>query len=177
LRTVSLQYQPLSHTPVWHLGCDPSGEKEEAMAKRILVALDHATPPDVLLDLVSDAARAGGASIRLVHVASVPESVVDDDGRVLAYADQEAARLEAEGLDMLRTTELHFADVPVDSVVRFGEASAEILREAEAFEADLIAMATRCRTGISRLLIGSVAEQVARRAPMAVALVRAPAYD
>jgi nucleotide-binding universal stress UspA family protein len=34
-------------------------------------------------------------------------------------------------------------------------------------------MPTRGRTGVTRLLFGSVAEEVARRAPMAVALVRA----
>jgi len=141
------------------------------MAKRILVPVDH-TPPEELLDLVGDAARAGGAVVRLVHVAPVPDNLIGVDGYVMAYADQEGARLEAEGLDMMCPIELHLAGVPVDSVVRFGDPAAEIVREAEAFEADLIAMPTRGRTGVGRLLFGSVAEQVARRAPMAVALVR-----
>ena len=57
-------------------------------------------------------------------------------------------------------------------MVRFGDPATEILREAEEFDADLIALPTRGRTGVSRLAFGSVAEQVARRAPMAVALVR-----
>lgn len=141
------------------------------MAKRILVAVDH-EPPAELLELINDAARGGGATVRLVHVAPPPENLIDDDGHVMAYADQEAARLEAEGLDMLRTVELHLGGAPVESVVRFGDPAVEILREAEAFDADLIAMPTRGRTGVARLLFGSVAEQVARRAPMAVALVR-----
>lgn len=141
------------------------------MAKRILVAVDRTAPPDQLLDLVSDAARGGGATVRLLHVAPAPESVVDDDGRVLAYADQEAARVEAEALDALRTFELRFTGDVVDSVVRFGEPAREIVREAEEFGADLIAVAATYPTGLRPLLFGGLAEKVARRAPMAVAAV------
>ena len=141
------------------------------MAKRILVPVDH-TPSAELLDLIRDAAGCGGAVVRLIHVAPVPDNVIGVDGHVMAYSDQESARLEAEGLDMLRSVELHFGGVPIDSVVRFGEPAAAIVREAEAFDADLIAMPTRGRAGVSRLIFGSIAEQVARRAPMAVALVR-----
>jgi len=143
------------------------------MAKRILVAVDH-DPPAELLDLIHDAARAGGANVRLIHVAPHPENLIGDDGHVMAFSDQEGARLEAEGLDRLRTVELQLGGVPVESVVRFGDPAAEIVREAEAFEADLIAMPTRGRSPVARLLFGSVAEHVARRAPMAVALIRPP---
>jgi len=141
------------------------------MAKRILVAVDH-EPPAELLDLINDAARGGGATIRLVHVAPMPDNVIGDDGQLIAYADQEVARLEDEGLDRLRVVALQLGGVPVEAAVRFGDPAVEIVREAEAFEADLIAMPTRGRTGVARLLFGSVAQQVARRAPMAVALVR-----
>ena len=141
------------------------------MAKRILIAVDH-TPPPELLDLVGDAARGGRATVRLLHVAPAAENLLADDGHVIAYADQEAARLEAEGLDKLHDVELHLRGIDVEAVVRFGDPATQILREADAFGADLIAMPTRGRTGVARLLFGSVAEHVARRAPMAVALVR-----
>ena len=142
------------------------------MAKRILVALDRGTPPSALLDLVRDAAAGGGATVRLLHVAPFPQNLVDADDRVVAYSDQEAARVEAEALDDLRTIELHFGGMPVDSVVRFGDPVHEILAEADEFDAELIARATRLRPGVKRWCAGSVAEQVGRRAPMAVALVR-----
>ena len=141
------------------------------MAKRILVAVDQ-TPPPELLDLVGDAARGGGATVRLLHVAPTPQNLLGDDGHVMAYADQEGERLQAEGRDKLRDVELHLGGVAVEAVVRFGDPATQILREAEEFHADLIAMPTRGRTGVARLLYGSVAEQVARRAPSAVALVR-----
>jgi nucleotide-binding universal stress UspA family protein len=58
----------------------------------------------------------------------------------------------------------------VDRVVRFGEPAEEILREAEAFGADLIAVTTAGRSGISRVALGSVAEAVFRKAAVAVVL-------
>ena len=142
------------------------------MAKRILVALDRENPPSALLDLIVSAAAGSSATVRLLHVAPMPQNLIDADDRVVAYVDQEAARVQADILDELRAIELQFGWMPVDSVVRFGDPAREILAEAAAFDADLIAMPTRCRRGMKRLF-GSVAEDVGRRAPMAVAMVRA----
>jgi nucleotide-binding universal stress UspA family protein len=63
--------------------------------------------------------------------------------------------------------------LPVESVVREGDAAAEILRAAEELRCDLIVMGTHGRTGLGRLLMGSVAEAVLRRAPCAVLAIRA----
>ena len=145
------------------------------MAKRILVPIDQKTPVAALLDLVADAVRGGSATVRLLHVAPVPDNVMGLDGHVVAFADQEAARMEAEARDRLHVIELHIGG-DIDTAVRFGDDPAsEILQEADAFHADLIAMASSFRTGMSRLFVGSVAEQVAHRASMAVALMRSPA--
>jgi nucleotide-binding universal stress UspA family protein len=142
------------------------------MAKRILVALDRENPPSGLLDLIVNAAAGGSAAVRLLHVAPMPTNLLDADDRVVAYSDQEAERIEAEILDELRTLELAFGWMPVDSVVRFGDPVPAILAEAETFDADLIAMPVRRRRGVKRLF-GTVAEEVCRRAPMAVVMVRA----
>jgi nucleotide-binding universal stress UspA family protein len=58
--------------------------------------------------------------------------------------------------------------------VRHGRAADEILAAADESGADLIAMATHGRTGIGRLLFGSVAEAVLRRAPVPVFMIREP---
>jgi nucleotide-binding universal stress UspA family protein len=142
------------------------------MAKRILVALDRENPPSALLDLIVNAAAGGEATVRLLHVAPMPQNPRDADDRVIAYVDEEAARVQAEMLDELRTVELWFGWMPVDSIVRLGDPVREILAEAEAFDADLIAMPIRCHRRVTRRF-GSVAEEVGRRAPMAVAMVRA----
>jgi nucleotide-binding universal stress UspA family protein len=140
------------------------------MAKRILVPLDQSPTAEAVIPLVADAARGGGATVRLLHVAPVPERLVAKGGRVLAYADQEMARLEAEGLDYLATVAARLDGVAVEPVVRFGEPAEEVLREAEAFGADLIAVTTAGRSGISRVALGSVAEAVFRKARVAVVL-------
>jgi nucleotide-binding universal stress UspA family protein len=102
---------------------------------------------------------------------------VDNDGRVLAYADQEGERFEAEALDFLHAASIGLEGVAVECGVRFGDPVEQILEDAEAWGADLIAMTTRGRGCIERALMGSVAEQVFRKAPMAVTLYRAERQD
>jgi len=143
------------------------------MAKRILVPLDESSVAEVVVPLVADIARGGGATVRLLQVAPVPRNRVSEEGRVLANADEEMARLETEGLDYLRTVEIQFdGGGEVECVVRFGDAVDEILLEAEAFGADLIAVTTEGRSAVGRALLGSVAEQVVSKADAQVMLIR-----
>jgi len=62
-------------------------------------------------------------------------------------------------------------EVPVEFAVRFGNAVAEIVRDAESANVDLIVMATHRRTGVRRLLYGSIAEEVERATTLPVLLV------
>ncbi|MDO8479749.1 MAG: universal stress protein [Candidatus Rokubacteria bacterium] len=143
------------------------------MAKRILVPLDESPVAEVVVPLVADIARGSGATVRLLQVAPVPQNRVSEQGRMLAYADEEMARLEAEGLDYLRTVEMQFdGAADVECVVRFGDPAAEILLEADAFGADLIAVTTERRSAVGRTVLGSVAEQVVRKADAQLMLIR-----
>ena len=56
--------------------------------------------------------------------------------------------------------------------VTFGSPAEEILAAAQSTSADLIAMATRGRSGLGRALFGSVAESVLRSSPVPVLLIR-----
>lgn len=139
--------------------------------KRILVPLDLSSEAESVLAVVADAARGAGAAVRFIHVAPVPESVEGVDGHVIAYADQETARLEAEGIDYLRTA-ARLAEIPAETVVRFGDPAQEIVREAQTFGADLIVLATRHGGPLSRLLLGSTSEQICRRTSVPVLVYR-----
>jgi len=55
-----------------------------------------------------------------------------------------------------------------------GDVATEILRLAQETGSDLIVMGTHGRTGLARLLMGSVAEQVVRKAPCPVLTVKTP---
>ena len=72
-----------------------------------------------------------------------------------------AARLRAQGVD-------------ATCQVQRGRPAEQILAAARASHADLIAMATHGRTGLGRLLFGSVAEEVLRHAPVPVFMIRQP---
>ncbi len=142
------------------------------MAKRILVPLDQSVLAEGVLPLVDDLARGEGAVVRLLYVAPAPHTRMNEDGLVVAYADQEMQRLEAEGRDYLSKAEVQLGGVTVECVVRFGDPLDEILREAAAFDADLITVTTAGRSGLSRAILGSVAEQVMRKAEVPVLLLR-----
>jgi len=142
------------------------------MAKRILVPLDRETEHEAVLPLVADLARAGGATVRLVHVAAVPDIIVDDAGFVVAYTDQETQRLETEWRDGLRPAEATLSALPIEHTVRFGNPADEILAEATDFDADLIVVTTTRRSAVRCGLLGSVADQLVRRAPASVLVLR-----
>ncbi|HZE36835.1 MAG TPA: universal stress protein [Candidatus Eisenbacteria bacterium] len=141
------------------------------MTKRILVPLDRSDTAESVLPLVSDIARSSGATVRLLHVSPIPRLQVGDHGRVVAYEDQEMERLEASGLEHLRSAEAQLDGVPVETVVRFGDPVEEIVGEAEVFGADLIALATTRRTWLQRLF-GNVPDKVFRAAAVPTLLLR-----
>jgi nucleotide-binding universal stress UspA family protein len=141
------------------------------MAKRILVPLDQSEAAETVVPLVRDLARGAGATVRLLHVAPVPHALWDKRGRVVVYVDQEVQRLEVEALDYLRAVEAGLDGIPVEIAVRFGDPAAEILREVEAWDADLLALTTRSRSALGRTVFGSVAESVFRKAAISVLLL------
>jgi nucleotide-binding universal stress UspA family protein len=136
------------------------------MAKRILVPIDAREDREAIVPVVAPLARHSGATVRLLRVSPVPERVVGEYGRTIAYSDQEMARVTAEGLDDLHRIEADLHGIPVESVVRFGDPVAEILLEAEAFDADLIALTTSRHGRLRSALSPGVAQQIARKAPV-----------
>src|SRR5215510_5546448 len=131
------------------------------MAKRILTPIDAREASERVVPVVAAMAREMGSTVRLLRVFPVPERVVDQYGRTVAYADQEMERLTARGLDDLQAAETALAGVPVETVVRFGDPADEILAEAEAFDADLITLASAPNRGrLQHLFAPDVAEQV-----------------
>ena len=93
-------------------------------------------------------------------------------GRTVAYVNQEMERLTAQGLDDLVSAAAQLEGVPVERVVRFGEPAAEILLEAEAFDADLIAVTTTTRSRLVNAFAPGIGERVLREAPVPVLLLR-----
>jgi nucleotide-binding universal stress UspA family protein len=140
------------------------------MMKRVLVPLDKTEAAEDVLPLATMLARAD-ATIRLVHVAPFPETVMTPEGRTIAYADQEIARLEAEWADYVDTLKARVG-IDLEDAIRFGDPAAEIVAEAEASGADTILLSTSTGCSLKRALLGSVAEAMLRRASIGVLIYR-----
>ncbi len=137
------------------------------MAKRILVPVGPREADHGVLPLVAAIARDSGATVRLLRVYPIPGRVVGTDGRTVAYVDQEMDRLDRQGvLELEALAQTVLPGVPVETVVRFGDLESEIVVEAEAFGADLVALTETGRSWLRRVLARHTADAVARRAPI-----------
>jgi nucleotide-binding universal stress UspA family protein len=143
------------------------------MAKRILVPLSGQERDEAILDVVGAVARESGASVRLLRVFPLPTMMVRANGRVVSYVDQEMDRLNHVGLAQLQSAELRLDGVPVERVVRFGEPVEEIVLEADAWAADLIALTGARRGRLAAAITPGVAEQVGRRTTTPTLALRA----
>jgi nucleotide-binding universal stress UspA family protein len=143
------------------------------MYKRILVALDGSEGSGQVLPWVRALALPDKASIVLLHVCPEPQ-LVAVDGQVVRFVDEEEALLRLDALRYLEplARRLEASGILVEGMVRFGEPAERILEVAREVGADLIALATRGRSGLGRLLHGSVAAWVLRRAEVPVLLLR-----
>ncbi len=147
------------------------------MFKRILVPLDGSILSEAVLPHAQNLARALDIEIVLLHVdvspapefelhtspLSLPEEVKKLRENEKAYIKNICSKVESEGA---RATYL----------LREGPVAETILEVAEIMQADMIAMSTHGRTGMLRLLLGSVAERVVHQSHIPVTLIR-PVID
>ena len=141
-------------------------------AKKIIFPTDFSTSSDAALPHAASLARDMGATLLIVHVEELPAAY---GGGEMYYGIPEPDTAELESM-LARVA-------PADGAVRCerrlitGDPATEIVRLARDEEAEMIVMGTHGRAGLSRLLMGSVAELVVRRAPCPVMTFRAPARE
>jgi nucleotide-binding universal stress UspA family protein len=135
----------------------------------ILHPTDFSERSDYAFSLACALARDYSARLLVLHVAVLP-AVVYGEGVALPDLENYDEKLK-EKIHRLLVSDLR---IRVDQRMREGDPATEILAEAEQGDVDLIVMGTHGRTGLARLLMGSVAEQVARRSPCPVLTVRHP---
>jgi nucleotide-binding universal stress UspA family protein len=140
--------------------------------KRVLVALDGSTAGEAVLPLLMEIAGPLDMTVMLVHVLE-PITPAAVEGTVI-LDDIEGRRREAEEYLAPISAALRSQGVDTSWAIRHGRPADEILAAAQEGGADLIAMATHGRTGLGRLLFGSVAEAVLRHASVPVFMIREP---
>jgi nucleotide-binding universal stress UspA family protein len=142
--------------------------------KRVLVALDGSTACESVLRFLLEIAGPLDMTVMLLHVLEpMPPQVLEAAPHVI-IDDVEARRKEAEEYLAPIAAALRSKGVDTSWAIRRGRPADEILAAARESGADLIAMATHGRTGLGRLLFGSVAEAVLRHAPVPVFMIREP---
>jgi nucleotide-binding universal stress UspA family protein len=83
----------------------------------------------------------------------------------------EGARRHAVELLAEMTGRLRAEGLAVESERREGDAAAELIAAARAWKANLVVLGTRGRTGVTRLVLGSVARNVVHHVPSSVMIV------
>lgn len=154
------------------------------MYRRIAVPLDGTEFGDYAIRFATEVARRSKAALRLIHV-HVPRHVEHGMFGVATFrhrlmagegsaSDRDLFEAERRALEARAETVGSTSGLEVTSHIVGGSIGDGVEREAEAWDADLIVMATHARTGLDRIRHGSVADQVVRRAAMPVLLVRPP---
>jgi nucleotide-binding universal stress UspA family protein len=145
--------------------------------KQIVCPTDFSDSATVAERQAAQLARALGAEILLVHVATEAplwrEGFVTPELREVFGAQRRWAEKALAG----RAEALKAEGITARSVVKTGAPWREIVQLAKEEHADVIVMGTQGRTGLDRLMLGSVAERVIRHAPCPVLTVRVPQDD
>ena len=128
------------------------------MYRRIMVPLDGSELAQTALSHALELCRATGATLVLLHVRDAHSGSEEAAWRYLQHMQRQH---EGQG-------------VPIALVVRGGAVAAAIIGAADEEQIDIIVMATHGRSGLQRVVYGSVAEQVLRGSQRPVLLVRVP---
>jgi nucleotide-binding universal stress UspA family protein len=133
--------------------------------RKILVPTDFSERSQHAFQVASALARDSGAKMVVLHVVPLP---------ALMYGPPPESYLDhlREELKQIRPPD---PNICVEHVLTEGNAAPAILRTARELTCDAIVMGTHGRTGADRLLMGSVAEEVVRKASCPVVAVKTPA--
>jgi nucleotide-binding universal stress UspA family protein len=145
------------------------------MYKTILVPLDGSKRAESILAHAESLATKYGARIVLLQVVEPNVAMITPYDMVPYYDPQEGERQVVEARTYLsaKEGELRGEGIEVKAIVESGPIVTVILDVAEREQADLIAMASHGRTGLSRVFYGSVAAGILHRADRPLLLVRA----
>lgn len=145
--------------------------------KRILVPMDFSEHALNALRLAISLARATGAHITLLHIGVVPHVYATELGLtgaanpLFVQMSEDISKEQRHRLETLASDEIP-ESLSHDIVVREGFPPEEVLAQVAAGGHDLVVMGTHGRTGLGRVLLGSVTERVVRQCTVPVMVTR-----
>ncbi|MFM4718616.1 universal stress protein [Aeromonas bivalvium] len=138
--------------------------------RTLLCPVDFSQMSPPVLDYAVFMAKSHDASLKLVHV--VDQLHGFDSYKILHMTALEITHeMERQAREQLQQL-IDTLPIPASFTVRFGRAADEIVAQAKEDKVDLVVMGSHGRSGLSHLLVGSVAESVVRHAPCPVLIVR-----
>ncbi len=142
------------------------------MIRQILAPIDLSTISEPLISLAGDLARLTGAELVVLHVFT-PEDYAEVRQDAAIPLDEYVGGLWATMRDQVRAA--GGPDAVRLEVVQGWSVPEQILAAARRWDVQMIVMGTLGRTGLRRLLLGSVAEEVLRHATCPVLVIPAAA--
>jgi nucleotide-binding universal stress UspA family protein len=138
--------------------------------EHILVPVDFGESSTRAIDVATNMAEKFGARLTLMHVYMDPVAAYGYAEGIYWPIDEivKAAQTELDGV--LKKVKL--ACPRAEGILASGEPSRQIVDAIEKYGIDLVVIGTHGRRGLSRLVLGSVAEKVVRLSPVPVLTVR-----
>ncbi len=138
--------------------------------RRVLAPVDFSDASEVAIQHAREIALTYGAEIDLLHVVEEPLYPSAYGFEPASFPTPEVVENAEAQLGDLAREKIGYEHVRID--VRTGNPSSEILDYTEENDIDLTVIATHGRTGLDRVLLGSVAERVLRQSPNPVFVVK-----
>lgn len=179
----SVMYRTMHESPVPLLAVTPESaelhRESGHQISRVIAPLDGSELAEAVLPYIAALCRRMDVGVTLLYVVPQYELIYSesvfptgdgDDPKAVVreeaaeYLDDIAGQLEVDGID-------------VDVTLLNGRASTVIADVAHGVDHSMIAMATHGRSGLSRLVIGSIAEEVVRTASNPILMVRSQTTD
>ena len=135
--------------------------------KRLLIPLDGSTLSEWAFHRAGKIIDQPGISVTLLHVVAAEDSLAND----LTFQVDPRHREAHDALAALRDR-LAERSIPARAEIRFGDPATEILREIGSGGYDIVAMTSHGRTGLTRVMFGSVAIKVLQASPVPLLLFR-----
>lgn len=136
-------------------------------AKKILMATDFSGFGDTAMKLATSLARDTGAQLMVVHVMPPPLAAIDAD--YVGYGVEEDEATRRKHLAAARPDD---PNISFSHHLLHGQPAEAIVEFAEEQEVDMIIIGSHGRRGLTRLLMGSVAEHIVRHARVPVLTVK-----
>lgn len=144
------------------------------MYKQILIPVDGSEVSNHAADEGFKLASVLGSGITLLYVVDTTIASIPEAESGISNIELIRQSFKEQGEKLLGTLKAGAREkgLEAEGLIAEGDVHDEIIRVADEKKADLIIMGTHGRRGFNRLLLGSVAESVARRARSAVLLIR-----